>query len=223
MHHDRDPNRDWPSDEPDTDEPDQGFARDAAPPPQEIAELVETLVGYVRRALGFELDQTAETLPVLDHYVGQVHESLDDRPDLLSVVAPAVGAYFGEVVRTTLPSFWYPMGPTQADYYLCLRPAFLAFSPLGIAHDALTRGAHHAGPSPELLLLPSERVVVERRLGDLPPVPPGEYYLLSTRLEAIEIAAEALRAQQLLRQLDPVFYDVRDYQRRISLDGRVDG
>jgi hypothetical protein len=210
----REPDHDRPPDEPD---PDLGSA---APPPEEIAERAQTLLVYVRQALGFELDQTADTLPVLDHYLGLVHESLDARPELLPVVARAVAAYFGEVVRGELPSFWARMGPSPADYYLCLRPVFLALRPLGVAYDVLTRGGDHDGPSPELLLLREERAAVERRLGDLPPVPTTEYYLLSTRLEAIQIAAEALRAQRLMLQHDLAFYGVVDYERHVSLDGR---
>ncbi len=215
MDHDRQPDHDPPPDDPAAD-----LGLDAAPPPQEIAELAGTALVYVRRALEFELDLTADTLPVLDHYVGLVNESLADRPELLPVVAPAVAAYFGEVVRTELPSFWAQMGPSPADYYLCLRPVFLAFRPLGIAYDVVTRGGDHDGPSPELYLLREERAAVERRLGDLPPVPPSEYYLLSTRLEAIQIAAEALRAQRLKSHDQAVFYGLEDYERHVSLDGR---
>jgi hypothetical protein len=213
MDRDPEPHHDRPPDEPDPD-----LALDAVPPPEEIAEGAQTLLVYVRQALAFELDQTADTLPVLDHYVGQVHESLAARPELLPVVASALAAYFGEVVRAEVPSFWARMGP--AEYYLCLRPVFLAFRPLGIAYDVLTRGAGHDGPSAELLLLREERAAVERRLGDLPPVPTSEYYLLSTRLEAIQIAAEALRAWRLTRQHDQPFYGVTDYERHVGLDGR---
>jgi len=215
MDHDRQPDYDWPPDDP---APDLGL--DAAPPPVEIAEQAGTLLVYVRRALEFELDQTADTLPVLDHYVGLVHDSLAARPELLPVVARAVAAYFGEVVRTELPSFWAQMGPSPADYYLCLRPVFLAFRPLGIAYDVLTRGGDHDGPSPEFCLLREERAAVAKRLGDLPPVPTSEYYLLSTRLEAIQIAAEALRAQRLARHQDLAPYGVDDYEQHVSLDGR---
>jgi hypothetical protein len=214
MDHDRQPDDDRPPDDPAAD-----LGLDAAPP-EGIAELAGTALVYVRRALEFELDLTADTLPVLDHYVGLVHESLPARPELLSVIAPAVAAYFGEVVRTELPSFWAQMGPTPADYYLCLRPVFLAFRPLGIAYDVLTRGGDHDGPSPELCLLREERAAVEKRLGDLPPVPTREYYLLSTRLEAIQIAVEALRAQRLASHQELVSYGVEDYERHVSLDGR---
>jgi len=44
-------------------------------------------------------------------------------------------------------------------------------------------------------------------------VPTSEYYLLSTRLEAIQIAAEALRAHRLARHQDVGSYGVDDYER----------
>ncbi len=201
------------------DEPDPTPDADAAPP-LEIAELAGSLVAYVRRALDFELDQTAETLPVLDHYLSLVRDNLVSRPELLPVVAPGVGAYFCEVVRADLPSFWCRTGPNPGDFHLCLRPVFLAINPLGIAYDVLTHGGEHEGPSPELLLLGADRAAVERRLADLPPVPPSEYYLLSTRLEVIQIAAEALRAQRLERHEALEFFRPGDYERHFSLDGR---
>jgi len=122
MDHDRQPDRDRPP----TTGPDLGL--DAAPPPEEIAEQAGTLLVYVRRALEFELDQTADTLPVLDHYVGLVHESLAARPEFLPVVAPAVAAYFGEVVRTNCRAF----GParTESGRLLPVSPACVpGFSP----------------------------------------------------------------------------------------------
>ncbi len=203
------------------DEPDLQPTPDAeAAPPQEIAELAGSLLAYVRRAVACDLDLTAETLPVLDHYLGMVRDQLATRPELLPVIAPPAGAYFGEVVRGVLPSFWCLTGPRPADYYLCLRPVFLAINPVGIAYDVLTHGGDHEGPSPELLLLRDGRATVGRRLGDLPPVPPQEYYLLTTRLEVIEIAAEALRAERLQRQPRLDCYGLRDYERHFSIDGR---
>ena len=40
-----------------------------APPPEQIADLARACVDYVKRALHVELDFSAETLPMLDHYL----------------------------------------------------------------------------------------------------------------------------------------------------------
>jgi hypothetical protein len=216
MDHDQEPFS-CPTDEPDSDL----TPREDAPPPPEIAELAGLAMDYVRRAIGFELDLTSDTLPVLDHYVGLVRDSLDFRPELVAVVAAAIGAYFGELVRMVLPGFWYLRTPDPAHYYLCMRPVFLALNPLGIAYDVLSRGEDHEGPSPELLLLPAEREAVAQRLRNLPPAGQDEYYLLSTRLEVVQIAAEALRAHYLTGSRGVKDCTLSEYERRLGLDGQI--
>ena len=69
--------------------------------PSEIVDLSQACVRYVHDSLGFALDFTRETLPVLDHYLRQsVRGARDEAVDLMARVA---GAYFGEVVRRSLP------------------------------------------------------------------------------------------------------------------------
>ena len=56
-------------------------------------------------AVGVRLDFEPETLPVLDHYVATRRAELTDKPETMGLVARAVGAYFGEVVRRRLRPF----------------------------------------------------------------------------------------------------------------------
>ncbi|HBQ16415.1 MAG TPA: hypothetical protein DEF51_36550, partial [Myxococcales bacterium] len=55
----------------------------------------------VKEKLGFELDFTAETLPVLDQYLIDLRDEDGGTPDekVVALVAPCCGAYFGEVLR----------------------------------------------------------------------------------------------------------------------------
>src|ERR1044072_2612629 len=106
-------------------------------PPDPIPEYASACLDYVRRALGFELDFSAETLPVLDHYVTQARAELTERPEIGGLVARAVGAYFGEVVRTVAPVFWRIPSANVHDWQLCARLAFLWVNPVGIAFDAI--------------------------------------------------------------------------------------
>ncbi|HEV8548942.1 MAG TPA: hypothetical protein VGQ57_07940, partial [Polyangiaceae bacterium] len=149
----------------------------------------------VRRALAFELDFSAETLPVLDHYVSTVHETLTERPELASLVARAAGAYFGEVVRTVIPGFWRIPSANVHDWQLCCRHAYLWVNPVGTAYDALYRSLEHDGPRSLLRSTPEDRPFLERRLETLPPVPEEQYFLFTTRLEVLEVAHEALHAR----------------------------
>jgi hypothetical protein len=164
-------------------------------PPDPVPEYCAACLEYVRRALGFELDFTAETLPVLDHYVSTVRDTMSERPEIAALVARATGAYFGEVVRTVIPGFWRIPSPNVHDWQLCSRVAFLWVNPVGIAYDALHGGSEHDGPRSILRCAPEDRGFLERRLETLPPVPEDQYFLFTTRLEVLEVANEALHAR----------------------------
>jgi hypothetical protein len=164
-------------------------------PPDPIVEFAGACLEYVRRALGFELDFTAETLPVLDHYVSTVRETLTARPEIPGLVARAAGAYFGEVVRTVVPGFWRVPSANVHDWQLCSRVAFLWVNPVGIAYDAIHGSSEHDGPRSMLRCAPEDRPFLERRLATVPPVPEDQYFLFTTRLEVLEVANEALHAR----------------------------
>jgi hypothetical protein len=166
-----------------------------AAPPDPVPEYATACLEYVRRALGFELDFTAETLPVLDHYVSTVQETVRERPEIAPLVARATGAYFGEVVRTVIPGFWRIPSPNVHDWQLCSRVAFLWVNPVGIAYDALHGSSEHDGPRSIVRCAPEDRQFLERRLETLPPVPEDQYFLFTTRLEVLEVANEALHAR----------------------------
>ena len=166
-----------------------------AAPPDPVPEYATACLEYVRRALGFELDFTAETLPVLDHYVSTVQQTVRERPEIAPLVARATGAYFGEVVRTVIPGFWRIPSPNVHDWQLCSRVAFLWVNPIGIAYDALHGTSEHDGPRSIVRCAPEDRPYLERRLETLPPVPEDQYFLFTTRLEVLEVANEALHAR----------------------------
>jgi len=172
-----------------------GYAGGVSAPPDPVPEYAGACLEYVRRALGFELDFTPETLPVLDHYVSTVRGTLTERPEIAALVARATGAYFGEVVRTVIPGFWRIPSANVHDFQLCARLAFLWVNPVGIAYDALYGGNEHDGPRSILRCSPGDREFLERRLETLPPVPEDQYFLFTTRLEVLEAANEALHAR----------------------------
>src|SRR5262249_46544401 len=79
----------------------------AMDPPALAVELAEACVRFVEAALGVRLDFSAETLPLLDHYVASRREELVAKPETIGLVARAAGAYFGELVRRQFHSFWH--------------------------------------------------------------------------------------------------------------------
>ncbi|HVU00140.1 MAG TPA: hypothetical protein VHE30_00260 [Polyangiaceae bacterium] len=179
--------------------------------PIAILELAESCRGFVRGALQVELDYEVETLPVLDEYVRLARTGVEDRPETEPLVAAAVAAYFGEVVRRRIEGFWRRSPTVPDEWQLCARRAFLLMSPLGMVYEALHRGEDHSGPSAELDLAPSDRALAEARLAVFPEVSEEDYYLLSTRLEVVEVIYEALRDRMRDEGRESVVFEEEDY------------
>ena len=178
--------------------------------PPEVGELAAVATEYVQRALGVPVDYEWETLPVVDHYLTLVRQDLPERPELLELVTRAVGSYFGEVVCRRWGGFWVAPTGDVHGWRVCLRSVLLAFNPVGIVYDVLFQGEEHEGPSAAFLLAPDEREVVEERLQVLPEVKTGEYYMLATRLEVMEIIVEALLALQ--GEAGEAAFELDDYE-----------
>jgi hypothetical protein len=179
--------------------------------PEEIAELAASCIDYVRTSVGVELDLTLDTLSVLDHYVVAVRADVAVRPELQELLTRAVGAYFGEVIRRTYGGFWRMPSADVHEWRLCQRQVFLAFNPLGMAFDALKGVGEHRGPSSAFALLPDEREIIWQRLQSVPPVADDEFFLLSTRAEALEIVIETLRELMRRRGIEETEYENVDY------------
>jgi hypothetical protein len=141
-----------------------------------------------KEKLGFELDFTPETLPVLDHYLEQLRQEEGEEVDekLVAVVGPCAGAYFGEVARRSLPGLrWHCPKDDYQRWRLEGVNAFLCFNPIGVALEALYRAplgdwnAHYT-------LLASEQEIVDASLEATGPVREDDFYCLSVRHEVLE-------------------------------------
>jgi hypothetical protein len=187
---------------------------DVAALADEVRELSASCEQHVRDAVGLQLDGSIETLPILDHYIRLSRDAVRDRPELLPLLARTVGAYFGQVVSDHFGGFWSLTSADVNHWWVCLRSVYLAINPIGMAHAALTWSIDEslaAGPPAELLLGSADRSWVEQRLAALPPVREGDFYALSTRVEAIEIAVAALGEQMAQAGTADVVFDDDDY------------
>src|SRR5262245_50506381 len=119
-------------------------------PPEHVVELANACVVAVANALKIELDFSQDTLPLLDHYVSQAK---GPRDEILGLLAPMCGAYFGEVVRRALGSMrWHAPSDDYASYRLEHELVFLHVNPIGIALEAvLERDAEGYGANLGLL------------------------------------------------------------------------
>jgi hypothetical protein len=182
------------------------------PVPEPIQELISACLQYVKRSLGTELDFTPETLPLLDHYLGEVREELETKPELAELTAHAAGAYFGEVVRRQIKGFWRTPSGSLHDHQICSSVAFVSVNPFGVAYDALYGSAEHGGPRSNLRVAPEDHGYVAARLATVPEVPEEQFYLLTTRIEALEITVEALRARLEEQGYSEIEYTPEDYE-----------
>lgn len=180
--------------------------------PESVRELAEACEQYVVRALGFQLDYSTETLPVLDQYLLEVRASVEQRPDLMPLLSQAVGAYFGEVMCRTMGGFWRMPSANVVDWQVCLTHVFLWLSPVGVACDAIAGHTDHGGPSSQLRVAPEDREFVRARLASLEGVDETQYYRLSTRIEALEVVIEELRRRMEERGYGDSEFDVSDYE-----------
>ncbi len=182
------------------------------PPPPHVGELAVACIGYVQRSLGVELDFTPETLPLLDHWLQQARTEvrgldLDKREEPLidAVVAPA-GAYVGEVARRLLGGRWFCPPGEYRRWRIELTNVFLSFNPIGLALETVL-GKEAEGSNAFFRVHPNERAIAERAVANLPEVPEEEYYAPSSRLEVLQIVADALAASHP----EPRTYSESDY------------
>jgi hypothetical protein len=166
-------------------------------PPQQVLELAEACVRFVKEALELELDYTQDTLPILDHYLRDRARDAED--GVFELVAPAAGAYFGEVVRRSMPGArWHAPDGDYQGHRVEFEPFFLAFNPIGVALEVLS-GEDVADFGAHFQLLDDARALVESALESGGSVASEDYYSLSVRYEVLEQVADivgALESQQ---------------------------
>jgi hypothetical protein len=127
----------------------------------------------------------------------------------MDVVAPAVGAYFGEVVRQEFGAEWFAEGNHDA-WRLYFTNVYLAFNPIGVAIEAISM-KEEEGWHAHLLLDPGEKEIIEERLAIMPEVDEEEYYLPSTRLDVLQVVVETLRARAEASGTGDVTFSREDY------------
>src|SRR5262245_61853652 len=131
-------------------------------PPQAIADLADACVRFVHDALGLRLDYTSDTLPILDHYLHEAARGA--RPEVQALLAPAAGAYFGELVRRHMAGArWHAPEADYARYRLEFEPFFLCFNPIGVAMEVVQQ-ADAEGWGAHFGLLDDARSSVEHAL-----------------------------------------------------------
>lgn len=177
--------------------------------PPAVAELCAACSRFVASKYKVALDGTPETLSLVDQYVRDARDAVGQRPESIDLVAPAIGAYLGEVMRQEFAGSWFAEGAHEA-WRLYFSNVYLAFNPLGMAREALTL-ADSEGWSAHLTVDPGERELIEQRLAAMPDVDEEEYYLPTTRFDVVNAIVDTLRARAEASGLGDVRYTPDDY------------
>jgi hypothetical protein len=180
-----------------------------SPPPPQVAELCAAAMRFVAHKYKVALDGTPETLSLVDQYVRDARDAVRERPESIDLVAPAVGAYFGEVARQAFGAEWYAEGDHDA-WRLYFKNVYVAFNPIGVGREALTM-RDEEGWHAHLTLDPGEKEIIEERLAVMPQVDEEEYYLPTTRLEVLTVVVETLRARAEASGMGDVVFTREDY------------
>jgi hypothetical protein len=187
------------------------------PAPAEVTELAEACVVYVERETQVKLDYTPETLPLLDHWLRKRRGELTSRDalrdEILALVAAPAGAYLGEVARRIVPLRWFAPPGEHLRWRIELEQVFLSTNPIGAAVEALLL-QEAEGWGAGLRLRPEDEVRARVVLDNIPEVEEEEYYAPSSRLEVIELVADALlhaAREEAGPDAEPRRYDATDY------------
>jgi hypothetical protein len=150
-----------------------------------VMDLTVACVTSVKNATGMELDLTQDTLPILDHYAELVDSPRDE---VVSLLAPMSGGYFGELLRRQLEDGqWVTDSEDYSEWRLRFEQCSLTFNPIGVALEVLLGqevpewGAH-------LQTAPEHQLRVKSALEVFGDVRDRDYYTFSVRFEAIEQA-----------------------------------
>ena len=180
--------------------------------PTHVQDLATACIASVKTTLGVELDYGHETLPLLDHYAREHVEAAAD--EILQLVAPMTGAYFGEVVRRQVQAArWHAPPDAYPDWRLEMEQVFLCFNPIGIALEVIS-SADTEGWSSHLRTRKSDEVLVKHATQLFGDVREDDYYTFSIRFETIEQVFEGL-SRQIEKGKEP-FFGTQDYAREIG-------
>ena len=180
--------------------------------PEKVAELADACVRFVQKSVGVALDFGPDTLSILDHYVAVAANEAKGRPSALDLVARAVAAYFGEVVRRRYECWWHEMGDDVADWVLRFHRVFLTLSPYASACTALGIEPHEGVMEAGIVIEDAERDEIAAHLALSPEVTEEEFNLVTTRWDVLQIVVDQLKGRAQQRGLGETTYEDSDYE-----------
>ena len=150
-----------------------------------VMDLTVACVTSVKNATGMELDLSQDTLPILDHYADLLESPRDE---IVSLIAPMSGAYFGEVLRRQLEDgTWVTDSEDYNEWRLRFERCSLNFNPIGVALEVLL-GQEVPDWGAHLQTAPEDQLRIKAALEVYGDVRDQDFYSFTVRFEAIEQA-----------------------------------
>lgn len=159
--------------------------------PASVQPFYDAARNYVQRAVGVELDDSEESLAYVDHYITATARAGALQAEALALVAPALGAYLGQVAIARFGGRWVVDGDDPAAWRVELSPAPLTFHPVGMAAEAL-RGEEVDGYDASFATRDDLMGPLFEALESSPPVDEAYYYSLTGRFETLAHALDIL-------------------------------
>jgi hypothetical protein len=185
---------------------------EAAPAP--IDDLAQACSRFVKEALSLDLDFAPETLPILDHYARTRAGAGEAREEVRDLLTPSLGAYFGEVVRRSIPGVRWRVpadGEDYASYRLEFELIFLHFNPLGIAREVLEQDEVE-GSGASFQVLDEARIALHEALEQSGGVSLDDYYSFTIRYETLELVISVLSELERSTQTTPRRFGAEVYR-----------
>lgn len=181
------------------------------PSPHRISELCQAACDYVQRATGLELDSSEDSLAFVDHYLRTVQSGPRPKPEIVDLVAAALGVYLGELLLTKFGGRWLaiPTAPSPDDkggtpvldslddplgFRAELHAAPIVCDPVLWARQALLAGEEDEALGDEggLLVPPSLQDRLHAAMARLPPVSEEYFFSFTGRFETVGYLVELL-------------------------------
>jgi hypothetical protein len=199
-----------------------------------VSQLSQAFREQIRRALSVDIDELGPTaLAFVDHHLSLARD--ETREPIVSLVAANAGAWFGELIRREIGGTWIGDGNEPRTLRLLLEPAFVHFSPIDMAYEAILSttvepgdprvpegasldSAYHLrkDPSPGFEAELSDHDWVHERLAETPPLPEDQFYSLTGRFESLALILELIASRHAERGSEPTRYHLNDYVAAIS-------
>ncbi|QQR90420.1 MAG: hypothetical protein IPJ88_01340 [Myxococcales bacterium] len=192
-----------------------------------IDELAGSCVSFVKRALDLELDFTSETLPIVDHYLREhtaaVAKNSDSKAyeEVVSLIAPAAGAYFGTVVQRELKQGrWFCPEQDFSNYRFEFEHCFLHFNPIGTALETMLR-EHAPGWHSHFELLSEDQEVVTESLKRSTEISEDDYFRLSVRFDTLQHIESILMAKAAAEGKQNQVFQHEAYDAEIARQSKI--